>query len=102
MKVYGLHLKSTGIFNQQAPLDGILAERKTEVQITYDAQNIYIGATIHDDENYVINTLKRDQLDDEDGFAVYIDPQNQNANGYAFGVNARGGCNRGIDYSWRW
>lgn len=77
-------------FYQQFPLDGIPANEKTDIQLTYDDDNIYIAATIYDDDNYVINTLKRDQLSDEDAFIVMLDPQNQNSNGYAFGVNPMG------------
>jgi len=83
-------LEKHGDFYQKSPLDGILAEKKTEIQITYDQSNIYVAATLYDDENYVINSLKRDQFGEEDNFAIMLDPQNQNANGYAFGVNARG------------
>ncbi len=82
--------KKYGDFYQQAPLDGIPAEKKTEVQVTYDDQNLYIAATLHDDKEYIINTLKRDNFGNADAFAVVIDPQNQKSNGFAFGVNALG------------
>ncbi len=77
-------------FYQQSPLDGIKASKVTEVQITYDENNVYIAATLFDDNDYVINTLKRDNFGNSDGFAVLFDPQNQKANGYGFGVNTFG------------
>jgi len=79
-----------GDFYQQSPLDGILAEKETIVQVTYDENYLYIAASLYDDANYVINTLKRDNFGDEDAFAVAIDPQNQNSNGFVFGVNTQG------------
>ena len=83
-------LPKHGDFYQQSPLDGVLAEKKTEVQITYDNDYLYVAATLYDDPNYVINTLKRDNFGDEDAFAIALDPQNQNSNGFVFGVNTQG------------
>jgi len=79
-----------GAFYQQSPLDGILSETVREVQVTYDDANLYIAATLYDDDDYVIRTLKRDNFGQGDEFAVVIDPQNQKSNGFAFGVNAAG------------
>jgi len=79
-----------GAFYQQSPLDGILSETVTEVQVTYDDANLYIAATLYDDDDYVIRTLKRDNVGQGDEFAVVINPQNQKSNGFAFGVNAAG------------
>lgn len=85
-----------GDFYQQSPLDGVLAERITEVQLAYDDNNLYIAATLYDDDDYVINTLKRDNFGQGDQFAVVIDPQNQKANGFAFGVNVAGALTEGL------
>ncbi|WP_235296992.1 carbohydrate binding family 9 domain-containing protein [Portibacter marinus] len=79
-----------GDFYQQSPLDGIPADKVTEVQVTYDNDFLYIAATLYDEGDYVINTLKRDQFGSGDQFAVVIDPQNQKSNGFAFGVNVAG------------
>ena len=77
-------------FYQQQPLDGIIAEHKTEVQICYDERNIYVAARVYDDKNFIVSTLKRDNFDGSDAFGVALDPQNQKQNGFAFGVNVMG------------
>lgn len=80
----------TSDFYIQSPIDGELSKKQTEVMVTYDDRNLYIAARIFDDKNYVITTLKRDNFGESDDFAVTIDPQNRNQNGFAFGVNALG------------
>ena len=80
-------IEKHGDFYEQSPLDGISASKVTEVQISYDDNSLYIGATLYDDNKYIINTLKRDNFGYEDAFAVVLDPQNQKSNGFAFGVN---------------
>ena len=56
----------------------------------YDEANIYLLAICHDDQNYVIQTLKRDEFGRSDEFALLIDPVGKKANGFGFGVNAMG------------
>jgi hypothetical protein len=76
------------------PNDDQLAEYQTRVKLTYDNEYLYVAAELEDDhEENIIQTLKRDSEHDfwrSDGFAVVLDPQNNQSNGYIFGVNAAG------------
>lgn len=99
-------------FVMHFPNDSIPAESKTEVWMTFNEKNLYIAAKCYDsvEGDYVVQSLKRDySFDDNDGFAVLLDPF-QNANsGYGFVVNpfgaqldgiiARGGT-QGMTTSW--
>lgn len=75
-------------FWQQQPLDGIPASKRTDVWLTYNADFLFIAAKCYDRAPYTISTLKRDNFDTSDEFAVLLDPNGQKANGFAFGVNA--------------
>lgn len=67
------------------------ADIQTQVKLTYDNQFLYIGAICHGTDNYVIQTLKRDnKLQDGDAFGIVIDPVNERTNGFVFGVNPLG------------
>lgn len=77
-------------FVQNKPVDGIAAGNKTEVRLLCDKTNLYVFAICYDQQDLVINTLKRDNYGDSDEFGVLIDPQGQKSNGYGFGVNAFG------------
>jgi len=97
-------------FYMQAPVDGKIAEQKTEVQLTSNSEALYLFATCYDDPNYVIQTLKRDNFGEDDAFFIVIDAVNQKSNGYGFGVNALGAMTEvlvtdgDVDNSWdnRW
>ena len=79
------------------PSDQELAEAKTEVRMTFDGQYLYLFAVCYQDDNYVIQTLKRDQgFWDSDGFELILDPVKQKTNGFLFGVNALGAQNEGL------
>ena len=64
-------------------------EDKTEVRMMYDDNFIYLSAVCFDNNNYVIQSLKRDNPTfwQGDGFAVVLDPVNERSNGFVFGVN---------------
>ena len=101
-------------FWQQAPVDGVRANQRTQVRMTYNKKFVYLAATCWDAPDYVIQTLKRDNYGQSDEFAVVFDPVDQQTNGYTFSVNARGaqtealiaptGGGSAIDDSWdnRW
>ena len=94
----------------QAPVDNEKTDTRTEVRMAYSENGLYISATCYDDQDYVIQSLKRDNFGESDEFSVVIDPINKKANGYAFGVNAMGAQAEalvipdGADISWdnRW
>ena len=80
-------------FQQTFPFDSSLAETRTEVTVTYDDKNLYVGAVCHDqiEGKYVIQSLKRDfSFPVSDAFAIFIDPFNDGANGFSFSVNPLG------------
>ena len=75
------------------PVDDKMADSsaQTEVKITYDDQFLYIGAECFGNDNYIIQTLKRDNKEqNEDAFGVVIDPVNERTNGFTFVVNPLG------------
>ncbi len=74
----------------QAPVDDRLAASQTSVKVLYDDNNLYLFATCYDQNEYVINSLKRDRFVESDEFVLLIDPVGTQTNGFAFGVNAEG------------
>jgi hypothetical protein len=92
------------------PMDTSRANLRTEVQMTYDDDNIYINAVCYEGMkgDYMVESLRRDFLFlKNDNFIVFIDPFGDQTNGFAFGVNAVGAQWDGlmfeggkIDLSW--
>lgn len=67
------------------------ANPKTEVQLTYNKNFIYVAFTCYDTDQYIVQTLKRDQdYWDGDAIAVLFDPMGAGANGAMFGVSPLG------------
>jgi len=97
-------------FWMKFPSNQTKATEKTEVQLCYDNEFLYIGATIYDSVGkYIVNSLKRDQgLRNGDGFGIILDPFNQKTNGFFFGVtpfntqteDVYSSDNYDLDYSW--
>ena len=82
-----------GDFYQHTPLDTGYAITETEVMVTYDDVNLYVGARCFDkiDKDFVVQSLKRDFLYNfNDVFAVFIDPFNDGVNGFAFALSPYG------------
>jgi hypothetical protein len=88
-----LHSEVADNFWMSFPVDDkrVDAELQTEVRMVYDDDYIYFGVVCYGDDNYVIQTLKRDtDFWSGDAFALVIDPVNQQTNGFVFGVNPAG------------
>ena len=86
-------------FFQQFPYDTAFAETRTDVMVTYDDQNLYIGAICWDDNpgNYTVQSLKRDfSYPVTDAFAVFIDPFSDKTNGFSFAVSPLGVQREGL------
>ncbi|MCB0686844.1 MAG: carbohydrate binding family 9 domain-containing protein [Saprospiraceae bacterium] len=64
-------------------------ELQTEVRMCYDETNIYLAAICHGGGPYVIQSLKRDNMQfwKGDAFAVVFDPVNEKTAGVYFGTN---------------
>ncbi len=108
-------LKVDGIIDEKAWQDATLADNffmvlpmdtsrtnvKTEVRMTYDKDNVYIMATCYEGTkgDYVVESLRRDfNFGKNDNFIVFIDPFNDQTNGFAFGINAAGAQWDGMMY----
>ena len=74
------------------PMDTSFAMVKTEVRMTYDEQHIYILATcFHGGWRYMVESLKRDwNFGRNDNFIFFMDPFEDQTNGFTFGANAAG------------
>ncbi|MCB9236272.1 MAG: carbohydrate binding family 9 domain-containing protein, partial [Bacteroidia bacterium] len=86
-------------FFQTFPYDTSFAKIQTQVMVTYDDVYFYVGAICLDPDSghYVIQSLKRDySYPISDAFAVYIDPFNDNTNGFSFSVNPLGAQREGL------
>ena len=96
------------------PMDTSYADLKTEVKMTYDQQNLYLLAICYHDGSgpYMVESLKRDfSFVKNDNFLLFMDPFDDQTNGFSFGANAAGAQWDGtmyeggkVDLSWdnRW
>lgn len=91
--------QKVGNFWQSRPDDKNSALSATEVMLTYDEQNLYIGAVCYDTlaGSYVVQSLRRDySFPITDAFAVFIDPFQNETTGFSFSVNPYGSQREGI------
>lgn len=75
------------------PMDTSKAVARTEVMMAYDEQAMYLVAICYDDlpGGYVVESLRRDfSFGNNDNFLVFIDPFDDQTNGFTFGANAAG------------
>ena len=80
-------------FFMVTPMDTSYSKVKTEVRMTYDAQNIYVIAICYltKSETYMVESLRRDfAFGKNDNFIFFIDPFDDRTNGFTFGANAAG------------
>ena len=81
-------------FTQNYPNDTLPAYNRTDVRMTYDQHNLYIGVVCFDKDpkkSFVAASLKRDfEWDQNDNFTVYIDPFGDRINGFTFNVTPLG------------
>ncbi len=79
-------------FFMVTPMDTSMADVKTEVRMTYDADNLYIVATcFHGGWKYMVESLRRDwTFPRNDNFIFFIDTFEDQTNGFTFGANAAG------------
>lgn len=73
-----------------APVDGERAEQITKFRMLYDENYVYISAEAYDQNEYVIQSIKRDNFGGNDVVGITIDPVGQKTNAMAFAVNAEG------------
>lgn len=85
-------------FVMQYPFDTALAVTRTEVKVVYNHNFFYLGVTCYNThKEYVITSLQRDfEFYGSDAFAVFIDPFQDQTNGYSFAVNPMGVQREGL------
>ncbi|MBE3085312.1 MAG: carbohydrate binding family 9 domain-containing protein [Bacteroidetes bacterium] len=99
-----------GKFHCVTPTDTGYAIAQTEVMLTYDESNFYVGVICYDPTpgKRPIESLRRDyNFSKNDNFMFFIDTYNDLTNGFAFGVSAAGAQTEGVEhdaqlitYSW--
>ncbi|MGQ9621582.1 MAG: DUF5916 domain-containing protein, partial [Bacteroidales bacterium] len=80
-------------FQRVTPTDTGYAIAQTAAMIVYDKSNIYVGAVCYDPTpgKRPVQSLRRDfTFQGNDNFALFIDPYNDQTNGFGFYVSAAG------------
>ncbi len=80
-------------FIQSEPLGGQPASQQTDVRVLFDADQLYIGAFMHDNtpSRIVINDIRKDfREEDQDDFEVLLDTFGDRRNAYVFSTNVKG------------
>ncbi|UJH90335.1 carbohydrate binding family 9 domain-containing protein [Antarcticibacterium sp. 1MA-6-2] len=84
------------------PIDTSFAEVLTDVRMTYDEKNIYIFVNNYHGAPgpYMVESLRRDfSFTKNDNFLLFMDPFDDQTNGFSFGSNAAGAQWDGIMYN---
>jgi hypothetical protein len=100
-------------FQRQFPVDTGLATARTEVRMTFDGHNLYIGAVCFQKrEDYTIQSLKRDfPAGTSDVLNLLFNPSKDGLNGFLFGVSPMNvqrealidnGTNQSYEWDNRW
>ena len=75
------------------PMDTSRSKVKTEVRMGYDKENLYLLAVCFHapQQKYMVESLKRDfSFGKNDNFLLFMDPFDDQTNGFSFGANAAG------------
>jgi hypothetical protein len=83
------------------PMDTSKARVKTEVRMTYDDQQLYLIVVNHHalPGPYMVESLRRDFVfGKNDNFLLFMDPFDDQTNGFSFGANAAGAQWDGMMY----
>lgn len=84
------------------PMDTSFAQVKTDVRMTYDDQHLYLIVVNHHavEGPYMVESLRRDfSFGKNDNFLLFMDPFDDQTNGFSFGANAAGAQWDGIMYN---
>jgi len=84
--------KANGMFWQIFPGDSTHAEGQTEMYMTYDDKNIYIGVICYSNgEDFITSSLRRDfSFFGNDNISIHFDTYSDQTNSILFGLNAFG------------
>lgn len=106
-------VQPAGDFWQYFPTDSAQAKAQTEIYMTYDEQNLYVGIKCYASGNdWIVNSLRRDfRAGGNDNITLIFDTFDDRTNAFFFGVNPFGviregvitnGGNSGDDFSEAW
>lgn len=82
-----------GDFYMVLPMDTGSARVRTDVRMTYDDENLYLLAECYHllSGRYFVESLRRDfNFGKNDNFLLFMDPFDDQTNGFSFGANAAG------------
>jgi len=84
-------------FTQRDPDEGKPPTERTEVQVAYDDDALYVAITAHDSapDSIVARLVRRDGWTEADRVSVFIDPYHDHQTWYWFEVNAAGSVEDG-------
>jgi hypothetical protein len=88
-----LEADSATNFFMVLPMDTSYGQVKTQVRMTYDNQNLYLIAVCYNERHgpYMVESLRRDfSFVKNDNFLLFMDPFDDQTNGFSFGANAAG------------
>lgn len=88
-------------FYMVSPMDTSFANAHTEIRMTYDQKNLYILAICYKPHlgPQMVESLRRDfAFGKNDNFIFFLDPFNDQTNGFSFGTNAAGAQWDGLMY----
>jgi hypothetical protein len=84
------------------PMDTSRCKVRTDVRMTYDAQNVYLSAVCYHgniEGPYIVESLRRDwAFAKNDNFIFFMDTFDDQTNGFTFGTNAAGAQWDGLLY----
>jgi hypothetical protein len=86
------HVPSISDFRQRDPKDGAAPTFATDVQVAYDAANLYVAIRAHDPEPHRLVGLRtrRDSESPSDWLKVIVDSFHDKRTAFEFGVNPAG------------
>ncbi|MDP4223957.1 MAG: DUF5916 domain-containing protein [Bacteroidota bacterium] len=88
-------------FQRVTPTDTGFAKARTEVRLTYDKSNLYVGVICWDPTpgKRPVESLRRDyNFMKNDNFMLFLNTYNDLTNGFAFGISAAGAQTEGLQY----
>ncbi|MET3881050.1 carbohydrate binding family 9 domain-containing protein [Chitinophaga sp. OAE865] len=88
-------------FHMVLPMDTSAARLRTDVRMTYDDKNLYLVVENYTVGNgpYMVESLRRDfAFLKNDNFLLFMDPFDDQTNGFSFGANAAGAQWDGLMY----
>ncbi len=88
-------------FHMVLPMDTSRARLRTDVRMTYDDNFLYLLAECYHSGSgaYIVESLRRDfSFGKNDNFLLFMDPFDDQTNGFSFGANAAGAQWDGLMY----